>query len=57
MTNPIYLIKNKYLAQALSWMGFNYKKIGDEYAFINTEEFSSAYASLLQLKKQCGTYN
>jgi hypothetical protein len=57
MTKQIYSIKNKYLAQALSWMGFNYKKIGDDYVFVNTQEFSVAYASLLQLKKQFGTYN
>lgn len=50
-------IKKKYLAYALSFMGFRYMIFNredgkKEYAFENTDNFQMALNGLLQLKKQ-----
>lgn len=51
-----YTIKNKYLAEGLSFLGFRYYKFNDEagivYSFEDTEIFRDNLAAILDLKKQ-----
>jgi len=51
------VIYKKYLAEALSFLGFNYYKFYDEsnpkivkYSFVETEEFNNALNDILELK-------
>ena len=49
-------INKKYLAEALSFLGFRYYKFNDDgqtvYSFENTEKFSKALVKLLQLRDE-----
>ncbi|URZ18785.1 hypothetical protein [Clostridium felsineum] len=48
-----YIIKKKYLADALSFLGFRYYKFNNvNYSFINTNKFREALTSLTDLKKR-----
>lgn len=54
-------INKKYLALALSFLGFRYYVFQDSngktvYSFENTENFNTALYKLLQLKKEVDTY-
>ena len=52
----MYEVKKKYLAEALSYLGFRYYKNGfgenTIYTFENTEKFSKAMHELNQLKEK-----
>ena len=52
----MYEVKKKYLAEALSYLGFRYYKNGfgenTVYTFENTEKFSKAMHELNQLKEK-----
>ncbi|SMC19408.1 hypothetical protein SAMN02745134_00822 [Clostridium acidisoli DSM 12555] len=54
MENEYYEIKKKYLAFALSFLGFRYFVFndadGDKYSFENTEKFQLALDGLLKLR-------
>ena len=54
-----YDVKKKYLAEALSYLGFRYYKNGfgenTVYTFENTEKFSKAMHELNQLKERIKT--
>ena len=57
MDNKFTQINKKYLAEALSFLGFRYFKfVNDQgqqvYSFENTEKFKSALSKLLKLKKE-----
>lgn len=56
----IYEIRKKYLAEALSFLGFRYYKqgFGDEttYTFENTEKFATALHELSELKNKLRNY-
>ena len=56
----IYEVKKKYLAEALSFLGFKYHKQGfgkeTTYTFENTEKFSKALHELSQLKRKLDNY-
>lgn len=51
-----YQIKNKYLAEAMSWLGFRYYKTGfgkdTIYTFIETEEFKKCLSDMLEYKQK-----
>lgn len=52
---PKKLVKSKYLAFGLSWLGFRFtvNKKG-QYLFDNTEKFQKAYDEMLKLRKTLG---
>lgn len=56
----IYEVKKKYLADALSYLGFRYYKNGfgidTIYSFENTEKFSQALIGLNLLKDKLNMY-
>lgn len=56
MNNKYTVIKKKYLAEALSFLGFRYFKFNKDgeitYSFENTEKFSKALVKLLQLRDE-----
>lgn len=50
-----YVIKNKYLANALNYLGHRYYKFKDDegntvYSFVNTTDFGMKLSALKQLK-------
>lgn len=51
-----YIVKNKYLADGLSFLGFRYYKFNDEtgivYSFEDTETFRKNLTAMLDLKKK-----
>jgi len=55
-----YEVRKRYLAEALSFLGFRYYKkgFGDEtiYSFENTNKFSKAFYELNQLKERLKNY-
>lgn len=55
-----YIIRKKYLAEALAFLGYKYFKEGYEkdtiYKFKNTKEFNTALTELMKLKKQVGQF-
>jgi hypothetical protein len=52
----LYEVKKRYLAEALSYLGFRYYKNGfgndTTYSFENTEKFNTAMYELNQLKEK-----
>lgn len=54
--SDFYAIKNKYLADALCFLGFSFYKYNDDgfvkYSFKRTDEFEKALSLQLELKKQ-----
>lgn len=56
MEKKYYEIKKKYLAFALSYLGFRYYKFGTDedtlYSFENTDEFRQALTGLTNLKNK-----
>jgi hypothetical protein len=59
-TKQYYNVNKKYLALALSFLGFHYRlfttDLQIEYAFENTEQFKNALNDLLKLKKKYNNY-
>jgi hypothetical protein len=60
------VIHKKYLAEALSFLGFKYYKFNEfnqdnkqiiKYSFIETEEFNDAVSDLLMLKQKFNNSN
>ncbi|MGJ0845962.1 hypothetical protein ACR77J_04660 [Tissierella praeacuta] len=55
MDKKYYIVRNKYLAEGMAFLGFRYMKFGfgkdAEYSFEDTKEFRDALAQILQLKK------
>lgn len=54
--NKYTIIDKKYLAESMSFLGFNYKKLLNDkgatiYGFENTELFNEALYKLLELRK------
>lgn len=52
----ITIIKNKYLANALSWLGFRYYKVQRDgvqaYSFNETQDFLDTLHKIIALKKE-----
>lgn len=61
MEKEFYIVKKKYLADALSFLGYNYFKNGygknTTYSFKKTEDFLRALKLLLALKESVGKNN
>lgn len=55
-----YIIRKKYLAEAIAYLGFRYYKECEGrdtiYKFNDTIEFRQALTELMQLKKRVGQY-
>ncbi|WP_029453168.1 hypothetical protein [Clostridium algidicarnis] len=56
-----YVIKNKYLAEGLAFLGFRYFKYNqngkETYSFIKNEDFLNAMQSIIKLKNEIGYKN
>lgn len=55
-----YEIRKRYVADALSWLGYRYKKEGygkdTIYKFEDTEEFNRALSGLMELRNKVGKF-
>lgn len=55
-----YIIRKKYLAEGLAYLGYRYFKDGygkdTKYIFQDTENFRNALTGLMELKKEVGQY-
>lgn len=60
MDKEKYMIKKKYLAESMAFLGFKYYKEGygkdTEYIFQNNHKFRQALTGLMQLKEEVGQY-
>lgn len=50
------VIKSKYLADGLSYLGFRFYKFEDGYSFEETKELNYAIENILKLKKELNLY-
>ena len=48
------VVKSKYLAFAMSWLGFRYVQVGKGYIFDKTEKFDKAWNQLKKLRDEIG---
>lgn len=55
-----YIIRKKYLAEAIAFLGFRYYREGEGrdaiYKFQDTTEFRQALSGLMELKQKVGQY-
>lgn len=55
-----YIIKKKYLAESMAFLGYKYFKEGygkdTKYIFQDTENFRNALTQLMSLKEEVGQY-